>query len=137
MLVIASNPARNVDRSFVTFCAIKDRDRSASPYTCGHDWHSVRRPCEPYFTAIVTPACDCVPPMVRVIGTTEPVATPCGTTAFTCNSPAIESGADPAYCGATAIPPIVTVFGKTGMFNPDPGTLPFTPAGDVCPSPIP
>jgi DnaB-like helicase C terminal domain len=91
---------------------------------------------ETYLTAIVAPTCDCDPPMLRLIGTAEPVATPCGTTAFTCNSPAMEPGADPAYCGVPVIPPMVTVTGNSGIFTADPVTLPVTPAGDVWPSPV-
>ena len=92
--------------------------------------------CSAYFTAIVTPACDAIPPTLTVTGAADPGPTPCGTTAFTCNNPAISPGADPAYCTVAPIPPIVTVTGNTGAVVFDGVTLPVTPAGKVCPSPV-
>ena len=86
-----------------------------------------------YLTAIVTPACDAIPPTLTVTGTAGPGPIPCGTTAFTCNNPA----ADPAYCTVAPMPPIVTVTGNDGALVFDGVTLPVTPAGKVCPSPVP
>ena len=62
-----------------------------------------------YCTAIVTPFCDGTPPTETVIGTAAPGATDCGTTAFTCNSPATAAPAEPAYCTNASCPPIVTL----------------------------
>src|ERR1019366_5544012 len=63
--------------------------------------------CSAYFTAIVTPACEAIPPTLTVTGTADPSPIPCGTTAFTCINPATSPGADPAYCTVAPIPPIV------------------------------
>src|SRR5580658_3238663 len=89
-----------------------------------------------YFTAIVTPACDAIPPTLSVTGAADPGPAPSGTTAFTCSNPATSSGADPAYCTVASIPPMFAVTGNNGVLVFDCVTLPVTPAGEVWPSPV-
>ena len=84
-----------------------------------------------YLTAIVTPACDAMPPTLTATGTSDPGPTPCGTTAFTWNNPATSSGAEPAYCTDAPIPPILPVTGNNGALAFNWVTLPVTPAGEV------
>jgi hypothetical protein len=89
-----------------------------------------------HFTAMVTPDCDATPPTLTVTGTADPGETDGGTTALTCKTPATSPGAEPAYWTVASIPPILTVSGNKGDLVFDGVTLPVTPEGEVCPSPV-
>src|ERR1035437_5427170 len=65
----------------------------------------------PVVIATVTLAWEGFPPMFRTIGTELPGATPCGTSTFTCNTPATSPGTPPAYCTCALTPPTVAVTG--------------------------
>jgi hypothetical protein len=68
---------------------------------------------------------------LMVTGTAEPLATPVGTTAFTCITPATNPDAPPAYCTTAGTPPISTVTGRTGFGAALPANTPSWPGGLV------
>ena len=70
------------------------------------------------------------------IGTDEPATTDGGTMALIWNKPATEFPAEPAYCTTASWPPIVIFTAPSGTFKSVPVTLPVTPGGEVCPSPV-
>src|ERR1035441_10609337 len=88
---------------------------------------------ENYFTAtVVCPALAV--PTESESGTALPVGEPAGTFTLTCSTPAEIS---PANCTAPGTPPKVTDTAPSGAGQfAEGGSLPVTPAGEVCPSPV-
>src|SRR5438132_12947129 len=74
--------------------------------------------------------------MITEIGTL-PAGQSSGTTAFTCNTPAIRVGAAPAYRTRADRPAIITLTGRLGFGNGAVAVLPSMLAGVVVPSPVP
>src|SRR5215831_17541662 len=87
-----------------------------------------------YCTKTVTPDWLGTPPTVITTGTWP--LTPAGTCTVTAITPATTPVTPPADCTAAVLPPIVTATGSAGRGGTGPATLPSTPAGVVCPSPV-
>src|SRR5205814_905524 len=88
----------------------------------------------------VTPAWLWFPPIVTTTGW-SPEGT-FGIVTFNCMTPDTKSGASPAKLQFAGCPPISTDTSSSGAGVSGPGgaatlvTLPVTPAGEVCPSPV-
>src|SRR5690348_8371865 len=89
-----------------------------------------------YCTQIVVFAGLLLVPTTNETGT-APEEASSGIRTFTWITPAVSPGAPPAYETIASRPAINTFTGSTGFGNGATAGFPSTPAGTVCPSPVP